>query len=73
MVSGPLRLLEFHQRGAASPQVIAIRVNQRRAPTRVRIKLLGTSSSTYPMKKMPAPSPKVAELKLTRGQATRCQ
>jgi hypothetical protein len=25
------------------------------------------------MKKMPAPSPKVAELKLTRGQATRCQ
>ena len=41
---------------ATSPQLTMMRAIHRRAPTRARIRLLGTSKSTYPTKKMPAPA-----------------
>jgi hypothetical protein len=44
------------------PQVNMMRAIQRRAPTRSRITLLGTSKMKYPRKKMPAPKPKMKAL-----------
>ncbi len=45
---------------AATPQVSMMRAIHSRAPTRRRMRLLGTSKSTYPAKKMPAPRPNTA-------------
>jgi len=39
------------------PQENMIRAYQRRAPTRPRIRLLGTSNRKYPMKNSEAPRP----------------
>ena len=39
------------------PHVIMMRASQRRAPTRSRMRLLGTSNRNAPRKKMPAPNP----------------
>jgi hypothetical protein len=41
------------------PQPTITRAIQRLAPTRSRIKLLGTSKRKYPKKNAPAPSPKI--------------
>jgi hypothetical protein len=40
-----------------TPQVIMMRAIQTRAPTLSMIRLLGTSKTKYPIKKIPAPSP----------------
>jgi hypothetical protein len=42
------------------PHVTMMRAIHRRAPTRSRMRLLGTSNRKYPMKKMPAPKPYTA-------------
>ena len=42
---------------ATIPQVTRMRAIQRRAPNRCSRRLLGTSSSRYPMKKTPAATP----------------
>ena len=39
------------------PQEIVMRASHRRAPTRSRIRLLGTSNRKYPTKNSPAPRP----------------
>ena len=44
------------------PQLIMIRAIQRRAPTRCKIRLLGTSHRQYPRKNTPEPNPNAAEL-----------
>ncbi len=46
-----------------SPQSRRILAIQRFAPTRWRIRLLGTSNRKYPRKKMPAPTPYTCSLK----------
>jgi hypothetical protein len=46
-----------------TPQTIMIVASQRRAPTRARIRLLGTPNNTYPSENTPAPSPKIVSLK----------
>ena len=42
---------------ATSPQVTMMRAIHSRAPTRRKMRLLGTSHSTYPAKNTPAPRP----------------
>src|SRR5262249_13709641 len=45
-----------------APQLIMMREIQRRAPTRCRPRLLGTSNKQYPRKNTPEPNPNAAEL-----------
>src|SRR5215813_5944461 len=45
-----------------APQLIMMREIQRRAPTRCRTRLLGTSNKQYPRKNTPEPNPNAAEL-----------
>jgi hypothetical protein len=50
-----VRAVHPGNRTTINPQVIMIRASQKRAPTRINMRLLGISKKNAPRKSMPAP------------------